>query len=182
MKDLNKHIFFTIEQKLLDFLLINTDKQCTEKEISNLTGMKKSSINLALHSLVESGFVTRKKIGRTSLYGVSSDHIIVKELKILQNLLLIYPLIEKLKLESQKIILFGSRAKGTNTIESDIDIFVQANDIEKIRRIISSSQLKDKIQLIAKTPKEMLTINNQNPLFFQEVEKGKLIWENYGKQ
>jgi len=181
MKNLTKYIFFTAGQKVMEFLSINADKQYTEKEISDLTGAKKSSINLALHILSKESLVNRKKVGRTSLYGADANHVIIRELKILHNLLSIYPLIEKLKPESQKIILFGSNAKGTNTAESDIDIFVQANDIKKIREIINSSQLKDKIQLIVKMPKEMLAINNQKPLFFQEIEKGKLIWENYGK-
>jgi predicted nucleotidyltransferase len=181
MNNLSQYIFFTAGQKVIEFLSANADKQYTEKEISDSIRVKRSSINLALHTLNEEGLVSRKKIGRTSLYGADANHIIIKELKTLQNLLLIYPLIEKLKTESQKIILFGSNAKGSNTAESDIDIFVQTNNVRKIREIVDSSQLKNKIQLIVKTPKEMLIINNQKPLFFQEIEKGKLIWENYGK-
>jgi predicted nucleotidyltransferase len=181
MKNITQHIFFTVKQKILEFLVFNVDKQYTEKEISELIGAKKSSINLALRILSEEGLINRKKMGRTSLYGADENHIIIKELKILQNLLVIHPLIEKLKPESQKIILFGSTSKGTNTAKSDIDIFVQTNNIKKIREIVNSSQLKDKIQLIVKTPKEMLAINNEKPLFFQEIERGKLIWENYGK-
>lgn len=181
MNNLTQYIFSTAGQKVIEFLLVNADKQYTEKEISDSIKVKRSSINLALHRLSEEGIITRKKIGRTSLYGADADNVIIKELKVLQNLLLIYPLIEELKLESQKIILFGSNAKGSNTAESDIDIFVQTNNIKKVREIVNSSLLKDKIQLIVKTPEEMLIINNQKPLFFQEIEKGKLIWENYGK-
>lgn len=182
MKNLPKQLFFTVEQKVIKFLSTNADKEYTEKEIGDLTEMKRSSVNLALHSLSEEGIVKKRKVGRTSLYSAGTDHMVIKELKILQNLLSIYSLIEKLKPESQKIILFGSSAKGTNTAESDIDLFVQTNNVDKVREIINSSQFKDKIQLIVKTPKEMLAINNQKPLFFQEIEKGKLIWENYGKQ
>lgn len=181
MKNLKQYIFSTAGQKILEFLSANADKQYTEKEISDSMKAKRSSINLALHVLVEEDIINKKKVGRTSLYGADANHIIIKELKILQNLLLIYPLIEKLKPESQKILLFGSSSKGTNTAESDIDLFVQTNNVKKIREIVNSSQLKDKIQLITKTPKEMLVINNEKPLFFQEIEKGKLIWENYGK-
>ncbi|MFA5086245.1 MAG: nucleotidyltransferase domain-containing protein [Candidatus Paceibacterota bacterium] len=182
MKNIQKQLFFTVEQKVIKFLSANADKEYTEKEIGDLTETKKSAVNLALRSLSEEGIVKKRKVGRTSLYSAGTDNMVIKELKVLQNILLIYPLIEKLKPEGQRVILFGSAARGTNTPESDIDLFVEGNDIDKIRKIVNGSEFGDKIQLIAKTPKEMLEINEQKPLFFQEIEKGKIIWENHGKQ
>lgn len=181
MKNIKKYLFFTATQKALDFLAANTDKQFTEKEISKATGVKKSAVNLALRDLVDEKLIFKKKVGRTSIYNADKGSLLIKEIKILQNVLILYPLIEVLKPESQKIILFGSSAKGENTSESDIDIFVLANNIEQVRKIVNSSKLRNNIQLITKTPKEMLLANRQKPLFYQEIEKGKTLWENYEK-
>ena len=181
MKNTKKHLFFTATQKALDFLAANTDGQFTEKEISEATGVKKSAVNLALRDLVNEKLILKKKIGRTSLYNADKDDLLIKEIKILQNILILSPLIEALRSESQKIILFGSSAKGENTSESDIDIFVLSNNTDKVRKIVNSSAPRDKIQLIAKTPKEMLLINRQKPFFYQEIERGKTLLENYEK-
>lgn len=89
------------------------------------------------------------------------------------------PIIENLKKHSQKIILFGSTSQGINTPKSDIDLFVQSNNPKEIRKIINDSNLRNKIQLIVKTPEEMLRINKEKPLFFEEIKKGKIICENY---
>ncbi|MDD5013071.1 MAG: nucleotidyltransferase domain-containing protein [Candidatus Pacebacteria bacterium] len=181
MKNIKKHIFTTATQKILDFLIANTDKQSTEKEITEKTGVKKSAVNLALKELVKDGLLEKEKIGRTSVHSLSKDHAIIKELKILQNIIQIYPLVEKIKPLSQKIVLFGSSARGTNTTESDIDIFVQSNNPEEIKRIIDSSELKERIQLIVKMPKEMVVINKEKPLIFQEIDKGRILFDNYAK-
>jgi len=181
MKNLKKHLFSTAIQKILDFLAINATQQFTEKTISEETGVKKSAVNLALRELVAEKIVAQRKIGRTSLYNVFDGDYVVREIKILQNILQISSLIEKLKADSQKIILFGSSASGKNTAESDIDIFVLTSKIKMVRNIINSSSLRNKIQLIVKTPAEMLLINKQKLLFFQEIERGRVLWENYGQ-
>lgn len=181
IQNLKKYLFATSSQKVLNFLVNNIDKQYTEKEITEGAGVKKSAVNLALRGLVNKKIIKRKKIGRTSLYNADENNFIIKEIKILQNILLLVPIMEKLKPESQKIIFFGSGAKGENTSESDIDIFVQSDSPNIIRKIINSSPQADKIQLIVKTPKDMLLINRKKPLFFKEIEKGKVLWENYEK-
>lgn len=180
MKNIKKYIFTTSAQKILEFLVINTKKQYTEKQIVEKTGVKKSAVNLALKELVKDQLVQKEKIGRTSVY-VLNENNITNELKVLQNIIQINPLIEKLKPLSQKIILFGSNAKGTNTDKSDIDLFVQANNPKEITRIVQSSENKDKIQLIVKMPKDMIVINKDKPLFFREIEKGKILWDVYAK-
>jgi len=181
MQNLGKYIFTTATQKILDFLAGLSGEQFTEKEIAKATGVKKSAVNLALRELVSQKIIIKEKVGRTSLYNADGDNYVVKEIKVLRNILEISPLLEKLKPVSRKIILFGSAAKGENTNESDIDLFILTNDPALVRKIISYSSLKNKIQLIVKTLKEMFLINKKKPLFFQEIEKGRVLYENYGE-
>ncbi|MDD5464295.1 MAG: nucleotidyltransferase domain-containing protein [Candidatus Moranbacteria bacterium] len=177
MKRLYKLLFNTSQQKVLAFLAENAGDEYQEKEIVKHSGVKKSMVNLVLHELAEEKIIDRRQIGRSSLYSANRKSNIIKEVKILQNILEIESLVYDLKRESQKVVLFGSSANGTNTKESDIDLFVLTNKSAEIRKIISSSSLEEKIQLIIKSPAEMLKINKKKPLLFQEIEKGKILWE-----
>lgn len=179
MENINKHIFSTSGQKIIEFLCSESGKQHTEKEIVGKIGIKKSTVNLAMHNLLESNLILSKKIGRSSLYSVDTDNAVIREIKTLQGIISLMPTIEALKKESQKIILFGSVSQGINANESDIDLFAQSNNPKEIRKIIEKSKFKNKIQLIVKTPKEMLIINKEKPLFFEEVKKGRIVYEKY---
>lgn len=176
MSKLNAILFFTSQQKILSFLVENF-AEYTEKEISKNTGVKKSAVNLALRDLVTQGLIQKRKVGRTALLQADFNNNLVKEIKVLKNILEVQPLINKLQMESQKIILFGSFASGKNTKESDIDLFVLSKKNEAIRKIINASEFAERVQLILKTPGEMLKINQNKPLLFQEIEKGKVLWE-----
>jgi predicted nucleotidyltransferase len=181
MKSIQHTIFATSEQKIISFLADNSGKEFTEKEISKASKVKKSAVNLALHRLSANRLISKKTIGRSSLFKIEENNLFAKEIKILQSILTLSDLLEKLKPFSQRIILFGSSAEGRNTKESDIDLFVQTDSPEKVRKVILSSPLREKVQLIAKKPKEILKINKKKPLLFQEIDRGRVLWENYGE-
>ncbi len=176
MVKINDILFSTSQQKTLSFL-VEDFSEYTEKEISQKTGVKKSAVNLALRYLVGCGLIQKRKVGRTALLQADFKNNLTKEIKILKNILEIQPLIEKLKKESFKIILFGSFANGVNSRESDIDLFVLSNKNKEVRRIINNSEFAERAQLILKTSSEMLKINKNKPLLFEEIEKGKVLWE-----
>ncbi|MFA6160027.1 MAG: nucleotidyltransferase domain-containing protein [Parcubacteria group bacterium] len=177
MSIIEKIIFTTSQQKALVFLVENTGKEFQEKEIVKKTGVKKSAVNLALRKLSENKIIKCKKIGRTSLYQADSKNNLIREIKVLLNVSKLEPLINKLKSESIKIILFGSFANGTNKKDSDIDLFVLTNNINGVRKIINNSEIAERVQLIVKSPSEMIKINKNKPLLFQEIEKGKVMHE-----
>lgn len=172
-------LFDTSQQKILAFLAENAGNAYLEKEITAKTGVKKSAVNLALHELVREKILAKKQIGRSALFSADRKNNIIKEIKILQNILEIEPLINMLKKESLKIILFGSRADGTNRKKSDIDLFVMTNHKKRVSRMIDKSGLAEKIQLIAYTPAQMVIINKKKPLLFQEIEKGRILWDKH---
>jgi len=174
---LNKIFFFTASQRILVYLATHSDEEFTEKEISWQTGVKKSAVNQALRDLVRVRLIGRRKIGRSSLFKADTNENLIREIKVLNTIERLSPLINKLKKISEKIILFGSTASGTDTRESDIDLFVLTNKPKAVRNATNISPLAEKIQLICKTPAEMLKINKKKPLVFSEIEKGRVLWE-----
>lgn len=102
--------------------------------------------------------------------------------KRLVNLLLIEPLVEKLKNPSKRVILYGSCARGTDNFGSDMDLFVVTNNKDGVLETISSFQFPKgfediRIQAVIKTPVELLGIKGPDQAFIEEVEQGIVLWE-----
>ena len=76
-----------------------------------------------------------------------------------------------------KLGLIGSFARGEQTEDSDIDLFVLSNQPESAQRIIQKSSLSEKIQPVIKKQVEFIGLDKKKPLFYQEIEKGIILWE-----
>ena len=174
---LEKMFFSTNCQKILSFLIQNPDKEYFDREISKLTSVSRAGTNFALRDLAKEGLILREKRGRMYFYKASSNDILIKYLKILQNIVSLLPLIKKLKKLSLKIILYGSAANGWNTTESDIDIFIMTREPDEVKKIIFKDKLREKIQYMLHRPNDFIKSKKHNPVFYGEIEKGIVLWE-----
>lgn len=162
-------------QKVLRFLSDNPNKTFFEREISDKTGVSRGATNLALRKLAWTRLVILQKKGRMSFYSVDLTNPVIRYWKVLNNILGVYQLMEKLKKVSEKIILFGSASKGTNIKESDVDLFVITDIPEKVNKLLSKS--KRRVQLIVKRPLEFVELKEKDPVFYDEVMRGITLWE-----
>jgi len=173
--ELRDFFFDTSHQRILKFLAEFPNKTFFEREIAQKAKISRGAANAALRKLAKAGLIIRERKGRMSFYSVDLKNPLIKQWKVLSNAIRIYPLIKRLKKESDKIILFGSAASGINIKESDIDLFILTNFPEKIKKIISEN--KEKIQLIAKKPLESVELKSKDPIFYDEVMRGIVLWE-----
>jgi len=79
--------------------------------------------------------------------------------------------------QSARLLLFGSRAQGTNRAESDFDLLVVTSQAEEVRRTVIHSALEEKIQLLVKSPEEMLDLAIKEPVLTEEIRKGIILWQ-----
>ena len=165
----------TSQQKLLKFLADFPNKTFFEREISQRTGISRGATNIALKELAKADLIILEKKGRMSFYSANLRNPIIREWKVLNNVIRIHSLIKRVAKTSDKIILFGSAADGINIKESDIDLFVLTNFPEKVKEIIYKD--KKKIQLIVKKPLEFVEMKSKNPVFYEEILKGVVLWE-----
>lgn len=162
----------TNSQKILDFLLSHPNEEFYDRQISKLTGVSRAGTNFSLRDLVKSNLIQRQKRGRMCFYKIDYKDTLIKHLKIVQNIILLYPLVSVLKTISLKIILYGSAAKGENLTNSDIDLFILSNHLKKVKNIIFKNRLREKIQYVINTPTEFAKLKKQNPVFNKEISKG----------
>lgn len=172
-----EQLFATNSQKILHFLLSHPSGQYMEKEITKNTGVSRAGTNFALKYLIRENLVKSVKKGRMSFYYVDLEDPLIKQLKVVSNLVLIQPLIKRLQKKSQKIILFGSFAQGTNIEESDIDLFILSSVPQEVSALVSKSSLAEQIQLVTKKPVDFATLKKKDPIFYEEVERGIVLWE-----
>jgi len=174
-----KNIFVATNlQKVLDFLVQNHDREFTSREIRKATKLSKAGTNFALRDLVEIKFVKREKRGKFYLYAVDFNSPIIKQLKVLRTVISLSHLIKKLRDKTKKIILYGSKSRGEDTKDSDIDLFMVTNMIEEIEKIVRKSSTGKKIQLTLRTPLKYVEMETTNPTFYKEIERGIVLWES----
>jgi predicted nucleotidyltransferase len=174
---MKKILITTNAQKILWFLIQYPGKEYLEKEIQKNTKISKAGVNFALKDLWRAKLTKRQKRGRIAFYTVNYTHPVIKQLKVLKNILEVNPILEKLKPQSEKIILYGSCSRGEDTEQSDLDLFIVTNREEEILNLINKWRLKRKVQTVIRSPLKYAEMESNEPIFYREVNQGIVLWE-----
>ena len=177
MKKTIDQIFSTTYQRVLRYLASHPSGEFTEKEVQEGISVSRAGANFALRALVKDGLIEAEKKGKTAFYSVSLDNPLVRQTKVLINLIEIQPLVLALQNLSEKVILFGSSATGTNIEESDIDLFVLTNKPREVLDTVRKSSQAEKLQLVTKKPIDYISLKKKDPFFYDEVSRGLTLWE-----
>ena len=178
---INPYLISTNHQKILSFFVLHQGASFYEREVARKAGLSPSSTHYILTRLYRAGVINRKQNGRMYFYSIDKTNPYLKEFKVLTNLLLIEPLVERLKGLSYRIVLFGSWAEGRDNEDSDIDLFIVSSEKEKVLAVInkfsySAKLYNRKVQPIINAPEELLK-KGKDEVFLEQVEKGKILWE-----
>jgi len=184
---LHHHIIATNSQKVLSLLAKFSDQEFYEREVARKLGISTGSANRALNELFSSGVVSRRREGKMYFYSIDSSNAVLTEFKKMVNLMLVEPLAEELKKMSNRIVLYGSCAIGTDTSESDLDLFVVSNSKEDVSNVISSFKFSRgfeniHIQSVIRTPVELLEGGESERTFIEEVDRGVILWERVASE
>jgi len=87
---------------------------------------------------------------------------------------------EAAKMGALKVILFGSLARGTPTLSSDLDLLIVLDDKQDFLNRTASvyKRLKPRtgVDLLIYTPEEIKKMEN-NPFFRQSLAQGRVLYE-----
>lgn len=184
---LHHHIIATNSQKVLSLLAKFSDQEFYEREVVRRLGISSGSANRALNELFSSGAVSRRRKGKMYFYSIDSSNAALTEFKKMVNLMLVEPLTEELKKMSNRIVLYGSCALGTDTSESDLDLFVASNSKEDVANVISNFKFPRgyeniHIQSVIRAPIELLEGGESERTFMEEVDRGIVLWERVASE
>lgn len=180
---LGSNLISTVNQKVLQFLSKYPDMEFHEREIARRIGISAGSANRASNELFASGILKRRQAGKMLFYAIDSSNPAIAEFKKLVNILLLEPLVNELKIVSNRIILFGSCARGTDNSKSDMDIFIVSGNKDEASRIVDDFRLpagyeEIRIQAVIRTPVALLEEGESGRVFLNEVEKGIVLWDS----
>ncbi|MBU1669993.1 MAG: nucleotidyltransferase domain-containing protein [Actinobacteria bacterium] len=123
-----------VQLKLLR-VLVRSKASFTGRELARLIGHSQNQTSIALRELERSGLVTWQSAGRSNLYSIDRDNILVTELLetgfrledgLLDRLADIY--FDEVGRDLQSVVLFGSMAGGDEQPNSDVDLIIVARD------------------------------------------------------
>jgi predicted nucleotidyltransferase len=112
-----------------------------------------------------------------NFYRVNEIHPFILQFKKLDTLASIEPMLAELRPLSRQIILFGSRADGTNVETSDIDLFILSAEREKVMKIIGRYGMKLPIQAVVMNNQELVEMKEKDAAFHAQVKRGLALWE-----
>jgi predicted nucleotidyltransferase len=172
----------TNHQKVLSLLAKFSDKEFYEREVARKIGISFGSANKVLNELYSDGLLTRVQKGKMYFYRINSADPVFQQFKILNTIVLLSPLINELKFLARKVTLYGSCAKGADSSESDIDIFIVSDNKQNILRLVEKYSLgkgfeEVKIQPVILSPLEFLKSEKIDKEFLSLVEEGIVLWE-----
>ncbi|MFH1855947.1 MAG: nucleotidyltransferase domain-containing protein [Candidatus Omnitrophota bacterium] len=170
-------LIVTTVQKILHFLIDHPIRDFMESEIQEATKISKSGVNYALRTLVITDFLFRSKRGKAFFYTLNHKNLIVKQLKIIETINHLNGLLEKLKPLASKIILFGSSSRGENTPDSDIDLLIISHSKSFVQEQIKTLKSNREIQTVIFSNIEFLEKKKNDPIFYDQVNKGIVLFE-----
>jgi len=182
---LNKLFFQTATQKTLKLFLNKPTQDILASDVKKELALSRAGINIALNKLLEQGLIQERKAGNASIYNLASDHLIIRHAKTFNCIMSLYQLIEALSESVDKIILFGSCARGDSTEDSDIDLMVLTRNKKEAAQIIAKFKNDLPIKSIFKTLIEFIDLEKSDLSFYREVISGVILFEaqqSFGKE
>jgi len=171
---MNKYSKKTLE--LLAFLARRPLTRMYGREIAKSIKMSVGGTNQILRSLARAKMLNVEKRGRMLFYSANMENPEVKQFKVFINVSELNPLIDKIKMHSDRIILYGSCADGNDTEKSDVDLFVLSEEKDAVNAEIRRFKTDRKIKPVLADRSEFLKLKEKDKAFCEQVTAGKELW------
>jgi len=164
--------------RLLQTLLRDPMARYHGREVVRRTGVSVGGANQMLRSFADLGLLLREKQGRMLFYRANIDNPVVRQLKILFTLFQLDDLIKQAKLFSDRIILFGSSAEGTDVKDSDIDLLLLTNEKSQLTDMVHKFNAKSqrRIAPIILDPQGFSKLRREDSALFDRIPRGMMLW------
>ncbi len=158
-------------REIVIFLGNYPERKFFSKEIAEKLKISLGGTHNALKNLAKEKIVKAEQRGNMKFYQIDNENPLIKQLKTTVIVEKLLPLINKIKDDCKEIILFGSTARGEQTANSDIDLFILAHEPEIIKKKITGYK-KILIKPVIKTPNQWGELEIKEPEFYKEVKRG----------
>lgn len=149
------------------------------RDLSRLLNYDVSLISKNLKKIEQLGLIKREDVGNLAFYQANMDSVLLRHMKICFTLLELNDLIQEIRQVSTISILFGSCAKGEDTHESDIDLFIETIDRDAAQKVVNHFQnrISRSISPIIVTPEESYHMKMTDKNFYSRIHEGIILSE-----
>ena len=166
----------TKAHQILSFLTLHPDRSFYDKEISDRASVSRGATNQILNDFLKNNLVAREKRGKAWFYTLS-DQPLIKYFRIYENLVNLSELVNSLRPVAKRVVLYGSAAQGTDTGDSDIDLFILADDQRLVSKSLSDFSSDREIKPVIMSPTEFAAAQSKNKAFFDQAARGIVLYE-----
>lgn len=170
-------LFATSHGRVLRFLARHSGQSFYEREIKEATGLSRSGVNLAARALYQAGLLEKERRGRMNFYAANDRHPFVRQFKVLDTIASLEDLLRRLRPLSRRIILFGSCAQGTDTAESDVDLFILTANRDAVKAVLRESRTERALQAVIADIQELAEFKERDAAFYAEIQRGIVLWD-----
>lgn len=149
------------------------------RDLSRLLQYDVSLVSKNLKQLEMLGLVTHEEVGNLVLYRAHMENVLVRQVKICFTLMELHDAINAISPLTTNAILYGSCAKGEDTATSDIDLFIETREKEKVSWILNDIQptISRTLSPVILTPDETYTMKSEDLPFYSSIQQGIVIHE-----
>src|SRR3989344_1930794 len=165
------------KMEILKIFMKEPEREFHIREFAKEIKFSPTTVTSYLEELKKENLLVKQKSRNVILYKANLENQIFKETKKFYNIknILDFGLIDYLNIElnyPEAIIIFGSYAKGENTLRSDIDIFILTESKKQISLKKFEEKLKAEIQLFIYNKKEFDNLKIKNKELINNILNG----------
>ena len=162
---------------MLEPFFYNSQQWYHVRELARQFTLAPTTVSKYLQQFAEQGILERKEERHHLLFRADTNNPLFQAQKIEYNLQRIQqsgivPFLEEKLNFPRAIIVFGSYAKGENTPQSDLDLFVLTETITEPKMEQYETILKAPIQLFIYTTTKFKMMRKKNPELFNNIVNG----------
>ncbi len=166
--------------RILELFLASPTTRFYLREIAKKTKLSVGAVFKHSADLAKKGILTKERAGKLDFYKLNRGLVVIKGLKRLHNISsdAVQEFAGALSTKAEKIVLFGSVARGEDTEESDVDILV-AGDVTKIEVQKLEDKIfrrfKRKIATVLRTPEQYIDMPKKEGVLWKQIEKDGVV-------
>jgi len=179
-----KAIFANNILEVLSVFFLLRGEEIHQAKIAESSGLRKLQVQRALQRLRDSELIEEHKQGSMVYYKLNEDHPALSDLKsiIYKMVLIADPLkqaLSKIADAVDLVFVYGSFASGTESVESDIDLFIVGNvKLKKLSSVLApvAEQLQREVNPVVYSNSEFIDKAKSKDHFISSVLNSEKMW------
>ena len=164
---------------VLEALARDPEGSVHTRKVAEKARVSVGSASMILRTLEASHLVDVEEKGAMKFYRINLLNPLSREFKILFTVRDLTDLVEALKDNAVRIVLFGSSAEGTDTKDSDVDLLILSQEPQTVKGILRRFQKEFARNLspIIVGAEDLAKLRRHDKPLHDNISRGKVLWE-----